>query len=88
MLCLHLLQIALLYINTLMIQRVLGEVEWQNRLMPSDLRGLTPLLFTHICPYGTFRLDMSTRLSIEPPRLGPSSVHQQLSLDEEHALAS
>lgn len=32
MLSLHLLQICLVYINTLMIQQVLAEPEWQGRL--------------------------------------------------------
>ena len=40
MLALHLLQICLVYINTLMI-------------------------YAHVTPYGTFRLDMSQRLAIE-----------------------
>lgn len=39
MLCLHLLQLSLVYINTLMIQRVLGEAGWQKRLTATDWRG-------------------------------------------------
>ena len=65
MLALQLLQICLVYINTLMIQRVLGEREWAQRMMPDDLRALTPLIYAHVTPYGTFRLDMSSRLAIE-----------------------
>jgi TnpA family transposase len=34
MLALHLLQISLVYINTLMIQQVLAEPTWQGRLSP------------------------------------------------------
>jgi hypothetical protein len=83
MLSLHLLQICLVYINTLMIQRILAEPDWRSRLTPADLRGLTPLLFTHINPYGTFRLDMHTRLPIEPPRLGPSAASEQMWLYDE-----
>jgi hypothetical protein len=64
MLALHLLQISLVYINTLMIQRILGEPNWTQRMMPEDLRALTPLIYTHVTPYGTFRLDMSKRLDI------------------------
>ena len=64
MLSLHLLQICLVYINTLMIQQVLAEPEWQGRLTTADLRGLSPLLCQHINPYGTFTLDMSERLSL------------------------
>ena len=65
MLCLHLLQICLVYINTLLIQEVLREPAWQGRLGGEDLRGLTPLIYAHVNPYGTFRLDLSERLPIE-----------------------
>ena len=83
MLSLHLLQICLVYINTLMIQRILAEPDWLGRLTSTDLRGLTPLVFTHINPYGTFRLDMNTRLPIEPPRLGPGAAYGQMLLYDE-----
>ena len=65
MLALHLLQICLVYINTLMIQRVLTEPDWTQRMLPDDLRALTPLIYAHVTPYGTFRLDMNQRLAIE-----------------------
>jgi hypothetical protein len=29
------------------------------------LRALTPLIYSHVTPYGTFRLDMNERLVIE-----------------------
>jgi hypothetical protein len=35
-----------------------------------DRRGLSPLFWTHINPYGRFRLDMETRLDLSPPRKG------------------
>jgi hypothetical protein len=38
---LHLLQICLVYINTLMIQRVLTEPDWTQRMLRDDLRALT-----------------------------------------------
>jgi TnpA family transposase len=41
MLALHLLQICLVYINTLMIQRVLESQDWTGRLTETDRRGLT-----------------------------------------------
>jgi TnpA family transposase len=65
MLALHLLQICLVYINTLMIQRVLTEPDWTERMLPEDLRALTPLIYSHVTPYGIFRLDMSQRLALE-----------------------
>jgi hypothetical protein len=67
MLALHLLQIGLVYINTLMIQRVLSDPPWsERRLTTEDHRALTPLIYGHVNPYGIFRLDMDARLSIDP----------------------
>ena len=66
MLALHLLQNALVYINTLMIQRVLSEKAWMGRMTAEDFRALMPLIYGHISPYGTFVLDMASRLDIEP----------------------
>ena len=63
-LALHLLQLCLVYINTLMIQHVLAEESWRGRLTPDDLRALTPLLDSHVNPDGTFRLDMQERLAL------------------------
>jgi TnpA family transposase len=65
MLALHLLQIALVLVNTLMIQRVLGEERWANALGADDLRALSPLLYSHVNPYGVFDLDLSTRLPLD-----------------------
>lgn len=62
MLGLHLLQNSMVYINTLMIQQVLIDEAWYQRLTPIDWRGLTPLFHTHINPYGIVRLDMGERL--------------------------
>jgi TnpA family transposase len=67
MLCLHLLQIALVYVNTLMIQRVLGEEAWMRKLTEEDFRALTPLIYAHVNPYGRFELDMARRLPLDDP---------------------
>jgi hypothetical protein len=67
MLALHLLQNCLVFINTLMSQRVLREAAWEQRLTVEDLRGLTPLMYSHISPYGAFLLDMHSRLDLERP---------------------
>ncbi len=64
-LSLHLLQISLVYINTLMIQQVLTDHTWWERMKPDDLRALTPLIYAHINPYGTFELDMQKRLYLQ-----------------------
>ncbi len=60
-------QNAMVYVNTLMLQHVLSEPRWRERLTAEDKRGLTPLLFAHVNPYGRFDLDMTTRLPFETP---------------------
>lgn len=57
---------CLVYINTLMIQCVLAEPSWLERMEAEDFRALTLLLYRHVNPYGMFRLDMDTRLPIDP----------------------
>ncbi len=47
-----------------MIQNVLLQPSWVNRLQDDDLRALTPLIYSHVNPYGRFDLDMNTRLAI------------------------
>jgi TnpA family transposase len=63
-LSLHLLQICLVYVNTLMIQSVLREKHWDNRLTATDKRAITPLIFSHVNPYGLFKLDMNERITL------------------------
>ena len=62
MLALHLLQSAAVHVNTLLLQRVLDEPVWADRLSTADRRGLSPLFWSNINPFGEFRLDMATRL--------------------------
>jgi TnpA family transposase len=64
MLALHLLQSALVHVNTLLLQRVLREDGWRERLSADDRRALTPLFWSHVNPYGRFRLDMDTHLDL------------------------
>jgi len=64
LLCLHLLQSSLVYINTLMIQQVLEEPGWERLLEERDLAALSPLLTQHITPYGRFELNMEARLTL------------------------
>ena len=63
-LSLHLLQNCMVYVNTLMIQSVLADPAWRKRLKAEDYRALTPLIYTHVNPYGGFDLDMGRRLPI------------------------
>ncbi|MFI5888796.1 Tn3 family transposase [Actinoplanes sp. NPDC051513] len=64
MLCLRILQAALVYVNTLMLQDVLADDDWAALLTGADRRGLTPLFWQHVLPYGEIRLDMSRRLGL------------------------
>ncbi len=63
-LSLHLLQICMVYVNTLLVQRVLEEKEWFSKMQPEDFRGLTPLFYGHVNPYGRLVLNMDERLMI------------------------
>jgi TnpA family transposase len=63
-LCLRVLQAALVYVNTLMVQDVLTDDTWADRLTTADRRGLNPLFWTHVAPYGEVRLNMQRRLSL------------------------
>ena len=63
-LSLHLLQACLVYINTLMLQDILAEPEWMGRMTAEDFRALSPLVYAHVNPYGTFELDMDARLPL------------------------
>jgi hypothetical protein len=61
-LALHLLQASLVYVNTRMLQMVLSEPSWEGRMAPEDYRGLTPLIYAHVNPYGRFDLDLNNRI--------------------------
>ena len=61
-LALHLLQASLVYVNTRMLQTVLVEPKWAGRMTPEDYRGLTPLIYSHVNPYGRFDLDLNSRI--------------------------
>jgi len=50
------------HVNTLLVQEVLADPAWAKRLTDHDRRALSPLFWTHVNPYGTFDLDMSTHL--------------------------
>ncbi|WP_308433416.1 Tn3 family transposase [Streptomyces alanosinicus] len=75
MLALHLLQSALVHVNTLLLQEILAEPKWADKLTDVDRRALSPLFWTHVNPYGRFELDMSNRLDISLPTVpGPRSA--------------
>ncbi len=62
---LHLLQSSLVYVNTRMVQSVLHNPDVAARLSPEDYRGLTPLIYLHINPYGRFEVDLNKRIDFE-----------------------
>jgi hypothetical protein len=62
--CLHVVQAAVAYVNTLLVQNVLAEPAWADALTPEDRRGLTPLFWTHIALYGEVKLNMTKRLEL------------------------
>jgi TnpA family transposase len=63
-LCLRICQAAMVYINVLMIQDVLADPDWDGMLTAEDERGLTPLFWSHVLPYGEVKLDMHSRLAL------------------------
>lgn len=65
LLCLHLIQASLVYVNTLMIQEVLEDPQMLELMTPRDLGALSPLLTSHVTPFGRFDLDMTTRLPLK-----------------------
>ncbi len=65
MLALHLLQSALVHVNTLLMQEVLADPKWADKLTDADRQALSPLFWTHVNPYGRFELDMNSRLDLD-----------------------
>jgi TnpA family transposase len=68
MVALHILQAAIVYVNTLMAQEVLTLPDWEGVLTADDRRGLTPLFWGHILPYGEVKLNMANRLALSGPK--------------------
>ena len=67
MLCLQLLQLSMVYINTLMLQQIIKESNWLDKMTIEDKRAITPLLHEHLNPYGVFLLNLDTRLAVNHP---------------------
>ena len=64
MLALHLLQSALVHVNTAADPAGPGRTGLGPRLSEEDRRALTALFWSNVNPYGTFRLDMDQRLDL------------------------
>jgi hypothetical protein len=50
--------------DELLVQKVLAEKEWLNKMQPEDFRGLTPLFYGHVNPYGRLELNLNERIII------------------------
>src|SRR6266511_4155067 len=74
--CLRVLQAALVYVNTLMLQDVLADPAWEHVLSVEDRRGLTPLSGRTWRPTARSASTWASRLSLraaplafdQPPR--------------------
>jgi len=64
-LSLQLVQASMVYVNTRMVQSILSDRKWRDQLSPEDYRGLTPLIYAHITPYGRYDIDLETRINYE-----------------------
>lgn len=83
--CLHLLQACMAYINTIIFQNILSRPEWQNVLTPEDKRALNVLFHSHFNPYGLFPLDLSKRLGIMPEGIDQKEEEEIEAIEEEPA---
>ena len=45
-------------------QKVLARPRWQQAMTPRDYVALTPLIWSHVNPYGRFDLDMNVQMAI------------------------
>lgn len=52
----------MIYVNTHMFQAVLSDPEWAERMTPADQRGITPLIYSHVNPYGVFDVNLNDRM--------------------------
>ena len=62
---LQLVQTSIFNVNTCMVQSILAYPTLAVRLSSEDMRGLSPLLYLYINPYGRFELDLDERIFFE-----------------------
>lgn len=58
-LCLHLLQNALVLVNTVMLERVLYDNDYIHQMDAVDMNAMTPLFTSNVNPYGDINLDIN-----------------------------
>ncbi|MFH8433539.1 Tn3 family transposase [Streptomyces sp. NPDC018056] len=68
MLALHLLQSSLVNVSTLLLmQEVLADPKWADKLTDADRQALSPLFWIHVTPYGRFEPGMNSYLDPDRP---------------------
>jgi hypothetical protein len=87
MLSLHLLQVCLVCVNTLMIQQVLSEPEWQNRLTGNFCRGLAIDRGVFSLGYGILKPDCVARTSRAVVGATDRITYSPRPADESHRIA-
>ncbi|MET7370451.1 Tn3 family transposase [Streptomyces sp. NPDC005566] len=55
-----------------MMQEVLADPKWADKLTDADRSALSPLFWTHVNPYGRLELDMNRRLDLVEVSAVPS----------------
>ena len=68
---LTLVQNCLVYVNTRIFQSVLSDPKWAAKMTTEDHRGITPLIYAHVNPYGRFEVDMNKRMDFQSLRAAP-----------------
>jgi TnpA family transposase len=58
-LCLHLLQNALVLVNTVMLERILYDNDYIHQMNAVDMNAMTPLFTSNVNPYGDINLDIN-----------------------------
>ncbi|MET9080022.1 reverse transcriptase domain-containing protein [Streptomyces sp. NPDC004232] len=82
------------FFDTLLLQQILADPDWAERLTDADRRALSPLFWTHINPYGRFELDMNHRLdftaalTVPRPRTSPEAETPEPATDGAAGVAS
>jgi TnpA family transposase len=67
-LCLQLLQVCAVYINTLLIQEIFADLSLHDKFKEEDYRALSPLICSHFNPYGVFIINLKDRMVIRGTR--------------------
>ncbi|GAA0812165.1 hypothetical protein Sya03_57550 [Spirilliplanes yamanashiensis] len=85
MLTLHLLQSALVLVNTRLVDLVLDDPQWPSRLTAYDVHGLSPLFWSNVALHGTFTSIWIGRTTaprrVCPVLPGPATVTRARDVD-------